>query len=205
MRLRLTVFLMFVFATLLVIVAIPLAVTIAHGDEQHMFADRLQDAVRMAGVAQQADTPIDTKELDSQLARYSEVYEVSAAMVGRSGVVELQEGAPLDLNDSAVRQAVGVAMGGRPSRDDKAIWPWQRVNMVVAVPVLRGDDVVAIVVTVSPSAALRGEVRDKLLTLAAGALATMLFSMLLAMRLSRWCCTRSTSSPPPPRRSPRAG
>ena len=186
MRLRLTVFLMSVFASLLVIVAIPLAITIAHGDEQHMFADRLQDAVRMAGVAQQADTPIDTKELDSQLARYSEVYEVSAAMVGSSGVVELQEGAALDLNDSAVQQALGVAMGGRPSRDDKAIWPWQRTNMVVAVPVLRGDDVVGIVVTVSPSTALRAEVRNKLLTLGAGALATILFSMLLAMRLSRW-------------------
>jgi signal transduction histidine kinase len=186
MRLRLTVFLMSVFASLLVIVAIPLAITIAHGDEQHMFADRLQDAVRMAGVAQQADTSIDTVELDSQLARYSQVYGVSAAIVGRSGVVELQEGAPLNPDDPAVQQALGVAMGGRPSRDDKAIWPWQRVDMVVAVPVLRGDDVVAIVVTVSPSAALRAEVQGKLLTLGAGALATILLSMLLAMLLSRW-------------------
>jgi len=186
MRLRLTVFLMLVFASLLVIVAIPLAITIAHGDEQHMFADRLQDAVRMAGVAQQADSPIDTRELDSQLARYSTVYGVSAAIIGRSGVVELAEGPPLHLDDPAVQQAISTALGGRPSRDDKGAWPWQHSNMVVAVPVLRGDDVVSIVVTVSPTTALRGQVRDSLLTLATSALATLMGSMLLATRLSRW-------------------
>nr|AZF85921.1 two-component sensor histidine kinase [Catenulispora sp.] len=186
MRLRLALLLMVVISALLTILAIPLSANIAHRDEQRVFADRLRDAVRLAGVAQQGETPVDERELADQLERYSSLYGVATAILEPTGTVKARYGRTFALDAPAVQQPMGVALSGHPSSDDRAMWPWQRRDIVVAVPVLRGDDVVEVVVTVSPTAALRNQVRSSLLALAAAGQCVLLASVLLVSRLSRW-------------------
>ncbi|NUR58187.1 MAG: HAMP domain-containing histidine kinase [Catenulispora sp.] len=186
MRLRLALLLMVLISALLTLLAIPLSSNIAHRDEQRVFADRLRDAVRLAGVAQQAETPVDDRELDEQLERYSTLYGVATAVLDANGGVRARYGKQFSLDAPAISQPMSVALSGHPSSDDRAMWPWETRDIVVAVPVLRGDDVVQIVVTVSPTAALRGQVRTSLLGLAAAGQCMLLASVLLVSRLSRW-------------------
>src|SRR5204862_364270 len=62
------------------------------------------------------------------------------------------EGAP------AVRDGLAAALAGYRSDRIPTIWPWQRVDMVVAEPVGRDSGVIAAVVTVSATDRLRATI-----------------------------------------------
>src|SRR5690606_36961353 len=72
------------------------------------------------------------------------------------------------------------------SHDPEQVWPWQRRNLVVASPVIRDGDVVAVVVTDSPTGQMRSRILQGWLVIAAGEAAAMLLAVGAALRLTGW-------------------
>ncbi len=66
------------------------------------------------------------------------------------------------------------------------MWPWQRGRLVVASPVVRDGDVVAVVVTDSPTGEMRSRILHGWLVIAAGEFAAMLLAVGAALRLTGW-------------------
>jgi signal transduction histidine kinase len=84
------------------------------------------------------------------------------------------------------RDAFAEAFLGRRSHDPKQVWPWQRRRLVVASPVIRDGDVVAVVVTDSPTGELRSRTLHGWLWIGAGEIAAMLLALGAALRLTGW-------------------
>ena len=85
------------------------------------------------------------------------------------------------------REAFEEALLGRRSHDPPQVWPWQQGGrLVVASPVVRDGDVVAVVVTDSPTGQLRSRVLHGWLLIAAGECAAMLLAVGAAFRLTGW-------------------
>ncbi|EDY42192.1 two-component system sensor kinase [Streptomyces sp. SPB074] len=85
------------------------------------------------------------------------------------------------------RSAYDEALNGRRSPDPEQVWPWQTDRrLVVASPVIRDGDVIAVVVTDSPTGALRSRTLQKWLLVVAGEGAAMLLAVAAALRLTGW-------------------
>ncbi len=85
-----------------------------------------------------------------------------------------------------VRSAFAEALLSRRSHDPRQVWPWQRSRLVVASPVIRDGDVVAVVVTDSPTGQLRSRILRGWLFIGAGEIAAMLLAVGAALRLTGW-------------------
>lgn len=85
-----------------------------------------------------------------------------------------------------MRDAFGEALLSRRSQDPKQVWPWQRGRLVVASPVIRDGDVIAVVVTDSPTGPMRSRILHDWLVIFAGELAAMLLAVGAALRLTGW-------------------
>ncbi|NED83503.1 histidine kinase, partial [Streptomyces sp. SID11233] len=85
------------------------------------------------------------------------------------------------------RSAYDEALNGRRSPDPEQVWPWQTSRrLIVASPVIRDGDVIAVVVTDSPTGALRSRTLQKWLLVAVGEGAAMLLALGAALRLTGW-------------------
>ncbi|MCZ9339102.1 histidine kinase, partial [Streptomyces sp. TRM76130] len=71
------------------------------------------------------------------------------------------------------RDAFEEALLSRRSHDPDQVWPWEDGRLVVASPVIRDGDVVAVVVTDSPTGPMRSRTLDGWLVIAAGEVAAM--------------------------------
>jgi signal transduction histidine kinase len=85
-----------------------------------------------------------------------------------------------------VREAFDEALFSRGSHDPRQVWPWQRGRLVVASPVISDGDVVAVVVTDSPTGKMRSKTLQGWLLIAAGEAAAMLLAVGAALRLTGW-------------------
>ena len=97
--------------------------------------------------------------------------------------------APGDLHVPATgegRRAFDEARLGRRSDDPEQVWPWQTGRLIVASPVVRDGDVIAVVVTDSPTGHMRSEILRGWLFIAAGEAAAMLVAVGAAFRLTGW-------------------
>lgn len=90
------------------------------------------------------------------------------------------------LASEAARAAYSEALNGRRSPDPEQVWPWERSRLVVASPVIRDGDVIAVVVTDSPTGQLRSRTLYGWLLVAAGEGAAMLLAVGAALRLTGW-------------------
>ncbi|MFE9247895.1 sensor histidine kinase [Streptomyces sp. NPDC007088] len=104
-----------------------------------------------------------------------------AGAFGREGAP-----APVEVAGEEARAAYGEALNGRRSPDPRQIWPWERRRLVVASPVIRDGDVIAVVVTDSPTGQLRSVILHRWLLVAAGEGAAMLLAVGAALRLTGW-------------------
>ncbi|GAA3376464.1 HAMP domain-containing sensor histidine kinase [Streptomyces sannanensis] len=205
MRTRLLPLLIFLLALVLVALGFPLAVSVAAAQQQNVVVDRIDDTARFAALAQFV-TDVDTyfgtdpavgvtgedpdkrrATLTAELARYHELYGIKAGVFRRDGTAM-----GLAPDDWAVpesgegRQAFEEALAGRRSHDPDQVWPWQRGRLVVASPVVRDGDVVAVVVTDSPTGPMRSRTLNGWLLIAAGETAAMLLAVAAAFRLTGW-------------------
>ncbi len=187
MRRRLIVLLALLMGCALLALSVPFGHSLAAARQQEMFLDRLQDTSRFAATAAAATTSVALGALRNDLSRYGELYGITAAVVGRDAVTTWAVAGPSDeLARTDVVDRIRQAAAGHQSTAPPTIWPWLNRPIVVAVPVVRGDNVVAVAVTVSDTGPLRFGVGRDLALVAAVDIAAMVLLAALATRLANW-------------------
>lgn len=184
-------------AAILLALGIPLAVSLAAAQQQNVVVDRIDDTARFASLAQfVADRPegsrISTTEqrretLQQEVGTYHKLYGIKAGVFYRDHGI--MANAPGDWNipgKGEVRAAFDEALQSRRSHDPAQVWPWQRDRLVVASPVVRDGDVVAVVVTDSPTGQMRSRILHGWLVIGAGEAAAMFLALGAALRLTGW-------------------
>ncbi|MEV4646385.1 HAMP domain-containing sensor histidine kinase [Saccharopolyspora sp. NPDC049357] len=184
MRGRINVLLLGLVVCLLLALSVPLAWSIAARATEGVFADRLNDAERFAGLAEQATTDADLPWLNSELARYQQVYGISAITLDRDGAV--RAGAAPSHQALMADPSVHAALSGRRGEPPPLVAPWDHRPLVVAVPVLRAGDVVGAAVTISPTTSLRQQVAWWWGLVAGGVLLAVAVCAWVTDRLARW-------------------
>ncbi|WP_406103554.1 HAMP domain-containing histidine kinase [Streptomyces sp. NBC_01003] len=197
MRARLLPLLIVLMAGVLLALGFPLAVSVAAAQQQKVVVDRIDDTARFAALAQFVTkrstgsrvrvTDERQQTLQNELTRYYEVYGIRAGVFYRNS--DPMGRAPDDWQlprDGAVREAFDEALFSRGSHDPQQVWPWRRGRLVVASPVISDGDVVAVVVTDSPTGKMRSKTLQGWLLIAAGEAAAMLLAVGAALRLTGW-------------------
>ena len=198
MRARLLPLLIVLMAGVLLALGFPLAASQAARQQQRVVVDRIDDTTRFAALAQFVTTqtegdPVDIANaerlhtLRTELARYQQLYGISAGVFYRDRTTMAAAPAGWRLPDHGeLYDAYYSALLGRRAHDPPQVWPWQRRNLAIASPIVRDGDVVAVVVTDSPTGALRHRILHGWLLLIAGELAAMAIAVLFAVRLTAW-------------------
>ncbi|MFH8732971.1 sensor histidine kinase [Streptomyces sp. NPDC017964] len=197
MRARLLPLLIVLMAGVLLALGFPLAASVAAAQQQKVVVDRIDDTARFAALAQFVTkrstgsrvrvTDERQQTLQNELTRYYEVYGIRAGVFYRNS--DPMGRAPDDWQlprDGAVREAFDEALFSRGSHDPQQVWPWRRGRLVVASPVISDGDVVAVVVTDSPTGKMRSKTLQGWLLIAAGEVAAMLLAVGAALRLTGW-------------------
>ncbi|MFX4294602.1 sensor histidine kinase [Streptomyces bohaiensis] len=194
MRTRLLLLLILLQAGVLLALGVPLAASQAATEQQRLVVDRIDDTARFASLAQFAtgaerEAPAGAlDQLKEELDRYHELYGIRAGVFRRDG--RPLASAPVrwsGVADEEARTAFDEALAGRRSHGPGQIWPWEADRrLVVASPVVRDGDVVAVVLTDSPTGALRARILRGWLPIALGEAAAMALAVAAAFRLTGW-------------------
>ncbi|MDX3234787.1 HAMP domain-containing sensor histidine kinase [Streptomyces sp. ME03-5709C] len=190
MRTRLLPLLIVLMAGVLLALGFPLAASMAATQQQRVVVDRIDDTARFAALAQYVSTDGGGERestLRAELLQYHDVYGISSGVFDRDG--EPIASAPAGWTPPTRGEAYfafSEALAGRRSHDPGQIWPWEHRSLPVASPVVRDGDVVAVVLTDSPTGAMRSRVLRGWLLLAAGELAAMIVAVMAAFRLAGW-------------------
>ncbi|MFS0693482.1 sensor histidine kinase [Streptomyces nitrosporeus] len=192
MRTRLLPLLIVLMAAVLLALGFPLAVRVAAAEQQRVVIDRIDDTARFAALAQFVSEPLEGTDerqriLQTELEAYASVYGIRAGVFYRDD--EALAKAPASWSVPAEgegREAFKEALLGRRSHDPPQVWPWQDGRIVVASPVVRDGDVVAVVVTDSPTGGMRARTLRGWLLIALGESAAMLVALGAAFRLTGW-------------------
>lgn len=181
-------------AGVLLALGFPLAVSLAAAQQQRVVVDRIDDAARVAALAQfLGDGDGDPREgerssmLTDELRRYHDVYDIKVGVFQRD--TRPLARAPDTFSIPAVGEgstSFKEALLGRRSDDPEQVWPWQRDRLIVDSPVVRDGDVVAVVVTDSPTGAMRSRILQGWVYIAVGEAAAMLLAVGAAIRLTGW-------------------
>ncbi|NJP67756.1 ATP-binding protein [Streptomyces spiramenti] len=194
MRTRLLLLLILLQAGVLLALGVPLAASQAATEQQRLVVDRIDDTARFGSLAQFAtgagkDAPAGAlDQLEEELDRYHELYGIRAGVFRRDG--RPLASAPVrwsGVAEEEARTAFDEALAGRRSHGPGQIWPWEGDRrLVVASPVVRDGDVVAVVLTDSPTGALRSRILRGWLPIALGEAAAMALAVAAAFRLTGW-------------------
>lgn len=192
MRTRLLPLLIVLMASVLLALGFPLAVSVAAAQQQGVVIDRIDDTARFAALAQfitERTNGYDERQrtLQTELETYDAVYGIRAGVFYRDDSAMAK--APGDWRlpvEGEGREAFKEALLGRRSHDPPQVWPWQDGRVVVASPVVRDGDVVAVVVIDSPTAQMRSDTLRGWLVIAAGEVVAMLVAVGAAIRLTGW-------------------
>ncbi|PWI45173.1 HAMP domain-containing sensor histidine kinase [Streptomyces sp. ICBB 8177] len=200
MRSRLLPLLLVLMAAVLLALGLPLAASLAAAQQQDLIIDRIDDTARFGAIAQyvttrgdEADGTVITDEgerldtLRSELARYEDLYGIRVGVFYRDGTA--MAAAPRGWRSP--RQVVAEeqfqeALAGRRSHNPPQVWPWQDSRITVASPIVQDGDVVAVVLTDSPTGAMRSRILHGWLLIAGGELAATAVAVLAAIRLTAW-------------------
>ncbi|MER7758976.1 HAMP domain-containing sensor histidine kinase [Streptomyces sp. NPDC097619] len=197
MRTRLLPLLVVLMAGVLLALGFPLGLSLAAAEQQRVVVDRIDDTARFAALAQfVTDSAASHAEgaderratLQFELARYQELYGIRAGVFNRNDDAMARAPGWWALPEGGQgRNAFREALAGRRSHDPPQVWPWQQHGrLVVASPVVLDGDVVAVVVTDSPTGQLRSRILNGWLLIAAGLAAAMLVAFGAALRLTSW-------------------
>ncbi|MDP5315192.1 sensor histidine kinase [Streptomyces poriferorum] len=192
MRTRLLPLLIVLMAGVLLALGFPLAVSVAAARQQGVVIDRIDDTARFAALAQfitERTSGYDERRrtLQGELATYDAVYGIRAGVFYRDDTAMAKAPASWRLPDEGEgREAFKEALLGRRSHDPPQVWPWQDGRVVVASPVVRDGDVIAVVVIDSPTDQMRAATLRGWLVIAAGEVIAMLVAVGAANRLTGW-------------------
>jgi signal transduction histidine kinase len=197
-RSRLLPLLIVLMAGVLLALGFPLAASQAAAQQQRVVVDRIDDTTRFAALAQfvtarYEETPVDSADderlhtLRTELSRYEQLYGIRAGVFYRDRTAMAAAPAHWGVpKQGELYDAFESALFGRRAHDPQQVWPWQHRLLAIASPIVRDGDVVAVVVTDSPTGALRSRILHGWLLLAAGELAAMAIAVLFAVRLTAW-------------------
>ncbi|MEV6317651.1 HAMP domain-containing sensor histidine kinase [Streptomyces sp. NPDC051776] len=197
MRTRLLPLLIVLLAGVLLALGFPLAASLAAAEQERVVVDRIDDMARFAALAQfvtarpEARVPEDEGgrlvTLRAELDRYHDLYGIRSGVYyrDRSAMAQAPEGWSVPGQGEG-DQAFMEALAGRRSHDPQQVWPWQEGRLAVASPVVRDGDVVAVVVTESPTGQMRSRILHGWLLIGAGEFAAMLVAVGAAFRLTGW-------------------
>ncbi|MFF0590182.1 ATP-binding protein [Streptomyces sp. NPDC003781] len=198
MSTRLLPLLIVLMAAVLLALGVPLGVSVARAEQQKVVIDRIDDTARFAALAQfvtedgtggsrRTDTDERLETLQTELTSYYEVYGIKAGVFYRNHIPMANAPTTWFLPQSGeVRASFDEALLSRRSHDPEQVWPWQDGSLVVASPVIRDGDVVAVVVTESPTDSMRSATLRGWLLIGAGEFAAMLLAVGAALRLTGW-------------------
>ncbi|QXE34324.1 HAMP domain-containing histidine kinase [Streptomyces sp. GMY02] len=189
---RLLPLLIVLMAGVLLALGFPLAMSLAAAQQQRVVVDRIDDTTRVAALAQfvaegRAGTDERRALLQEELDRYHDVYGIKVGVFYRDN--DFMARAPRDWAvpvEGEGRQSFQEALLGRRSDDPEQVWPWQNSRLIVDSPVVRDGDVVAVVVTDSPTGQMRSRILKGWLVIAAGEALAMLLAVGAAIRLTGW-------------------
>lgn len=179
-------------AAVLLALGVPLAVSLASAQQQKVVVDRIDDTAYFAAIARPAaDTASGSRDeiriLGRELQSYYQVYGIRVGVFLPSGTPLANAPTTWFLpDDGEVRDAFAESLLSRRSHDPEQVWPWQRSRLVIASPVIRDGDVVAVVVTDSPTGQMRSRILHGWLIVGAGLTAAMLVAVGAALRLTGW-------------------
>jgi signal transduction histidine kinase len=198
-RSRLLPLLLVLMVAVLLALGFPLAASLAAAQQQKLIIDRIDDTARFGAIAQYVTAGSDPdgmvvndegERLDtlrSELLRYEDLYGIRVGVFYRDGGAMAD--APRGWRDSRQiiqDQAFQEALAGRRSHNPPQVWPWQHSRVTVASPIVRDGDVVAVVLTDSPTGAMRSRILRGWLVIAGGELAATVVGVLAAIRLTGW-------------------
>lgn len=198
MRARLLPLLIVLMAGVLLALGFPLAASQAAAQQQRVVVDRIDDTTRFAALAQfvtardeQTEvSPTDDERLHTlrtELARYQQLYGISAGVFYRDRTAMAVAPADWKLPDKGeVYDSFYSALLGRRAHNPEQVLPWQSRTLAISSPIVRDGDVVAVVVTDSPTGALRSRILHGWLLLVAGEFAAMAIAVLCAIWLTGW-------------------
>lgn len=192
MRTRLLPLLIVLMASVLLALGFPLAVSVAAAQQQSVVIDRIDDTARFAALAQfvtvqTSGTDERRRTLQAELETYDAVYGIRAGVFHRDDTAMAAAPAAWRLPaEGEGREAFNEALLGRRSHDPPQVWPWQKGRVVVASPVVRDGDVVAVVVLDSPTEEMRARTLRGWLLIAAGEAVALLVAVGAAIRLTGW-------------------
>ncbi|MBP2477314.1 signal transduction histidine kinase [Crossiella equi] len=165
---------------------VPLAAAVGQRETQTVYLDRLADASRFSSLAENALSIGRYTALEEELIRYSRLYGIPAALVDPAGNLVVPSAANIDPKAPGVREGLATAFAGYRPEPPRVVWPWETDPLVVVEPVGRDSEVVAAVVTVSPSDGLRRQILNAWLLLALNGLVPLLALIGAAWPVSRW-------------------
>ncbi|RKT56811.1 sensor histidine kinase [Saccharothrix australiensis] len=183
---RLLVLIVPLLAALVAALGVPLAFAVVQGESQETYLDRLGDAGRFASLAENALASGRRTALREELERYDQLYGIAAALVSTDRTILESSRRPFPLTGPAVEAGLDAAFSGYRGEPDRSIWPWEDVDLVLVEPVGRDSEVVAAVVTVSPTSGLRHAILRQWGLLALVGLVPMLGVVAVAWPMSRW-------------------
>lgn len=198
MRARLLPLLIVLMAGVLLALGFPLAASQAAAQQQRVVVDRIDDTTRFAALAQfvtaryeESDgDPADDERLHTlrtELARYEQLYGIKVGVFyrDRTAMAAAPRGWTVPASGE-LHDAYESALFGRRVHNPRQVWPWQHRLLAIASPIVRDGDVVAVVVTDSPTGALRSRILHGWMLLIAGETAAMAIAVLFAVRLTAW-------------------
>lgn len=165
---------------------VPLAFAVVQRESQVTYLDRLGDASRFASLAENALGSGRVTALREELIRYDRLYGIAAGLIGADGRVVESSREPFPLTDPHVAAGLRAAFGGFRGDTYQPVWPWEQVDLVVVEPVGRDSEVVAAVVTISPTGGLRSAILRQWGVLTLLGLVPMLGVVAVAWPMSRW-------------------
>jgi signal transduction histidine kinase len=186
MRRRLLVTYVTLLAAVLAGLSVPLGMTVAAGNAQAMFIDRLNDTARFASLAEPALRTGYDDALIAELRQYDAMFDIVAAITGRDGHLMVSSRTGLDVFDPPVRDRVDAALSGERAGFPGGMWPWNDDRLIVAEPIGRGGEIVGVALTISPADALHAAtLRSWGLLLGLGLL-VLLVGAATAVPLAQW-------------------
>lgn len=186
MRARLLAALILIMTAVIVLVGTRLGVSAAEAQQRRVFLDRLNDTARLASVSGAGLSAGDTSTVQADIDRLHEVFGIRSALLDQSGTVLASSDPPPQLSSPDVRAALATAGAGIRGGDHSLLLPWRHQAMVVAEPVDLGSDVVAVVVTASPTGSLHAAMLRAWVLIGVLGLALLAVLSAGAIWLTRW-------------------
>ena len=150
MRRRLAASYILLLVCVLAALEVPLAVGLTGWDTQRLVASRLADAVRLAEIVEPGVRDGNLSMLNSTLAQYDFGSGSPVALLDRNGDSITASRIGLPLRDREVTRVFRQALAGRPTADERSVWPWRSEPLVAAAPVLAVAGSLAVVVIIAP-------------------------------------------------------